>query len=375
MTLRLLHTADWQLGKPYHNLPAEVAPLLREARFAAVRTIAELAARHEAAAILVAGDVFDGNLVPERAIVQALAAMRGFAGPWVLLPGNHDPALAEGVWSRLERLGRPGNVIVAASASPIALADGRLVVLPAPLTERHTSDDLTAWMDAAVTPSSAVRVGLAHGSVAGRLPDTAEAANPIDPERANRAQLDYLAWATGTARSRSARAPGTPARPSPTASVPTTPATCSWWNWPGEARPPAITRLPTARHAWRQLGLDLTGTADPKAALDQLLAGVTALERGVVQLTLTGVLDLESRAALETTLDRWAGELCHLEVRDELVAEPSERDLLSLGESPVIGTVARELVALAAGEPGQRDVASLALRLLYLEHRRLGPGA
>ena len=57
------------------------------------------------------------------------------------------------------------------------------------------------------------------------------------------------------------------------------------------------------------------------------------------------------------------------------MAEPSERDLLSLGESPVIGTVARELVALAAGEPGQRDVASLALRLLYLEHRRLGPGA
>ena len=104
-------------------------------------------------------------------------------------------------------------------------------------------------------------------------------------------------------------------------------------------------------------------------------AGVTAPERGVVQLTLTGVLDLESRAALETTLDRWAGELCHLEVRDELVAEPSESDLLSLGESPVIGTVARELVALAAGEPGQRDVASLALRLLYLEHRRRGPGA
>ena len=66
MTLRLLHTADWQLGKPFHQLPAEVAPLLREARFAAVRTIAELATRHEVAAVLVAGDVFDGNLVPER---------------------------------------------------------------------------------------------------------------------------------------------------------------------------------------------------------------------------------------------------------------------------------------------------------------------
>ena len=238
MSLRLLHTADWQLGKPFHNLPAEVAPLLREARFAAVRTIAELATRHEVAAVLVAGDVFDSNLVPERAIVQALAAMRGFAGPWVLLPGNHDAALAEGVWSRLERLGRPANLVVAATPAPIALADGRLVVLPAPLTERHTSDDLTAWMDDAATPSGAVRVGLAHGSVVGRLPEAADAANPIDPERADRARLTIWRWATGMARSRSRPAPGTPARPSPTASAPTRPATRFWSSWASRRRLP-----------------------------------------------------------------------------------------------------------------------------------------
>ena len=51
------------------------------------------------------------------------------------------------------------------------------------------------------------------------------------------------------------------------------------------------------------------------------------------------------------------------------------RYLQGAGALAAIGTVARELVALAAGEPGQRDVASLALRLLYLEHRRRGPGA
>ncbi len=316
MTLRLLHTADWQLGKPFHNLPGDVAPLLREARFAAVRTIAELATRHEVAAVLVAGDVFDGNLLPERVIIQALAAMRGFAGAWVLLPGNHDAALAEGVWSRLERLGRPANIIVAAAPTPITLADGRLVVLPAPLTERHTSEDLSAWMDAVVTPSGAARIGLAHGSVAGRLPHAADAANPIDGERAIRARLDYLAlgdwhgtleigprtWYAGTPEPDRFRAndagnvllveldePGAAAR---------------------------VARLPTARHAWRQLELDLTVAADPKAALDQLMAGVPGPERAVVQLTLTGVLDLEARMGLELALGRWAGEMCHLEICD-----------------------------------------------------------
>ena len=375
MTLRLLHTADWQLGKPFHNLPGEVAALLREARFAAVRTIAELATRDEVAAVLVAGDVFDGNLLPERDIIQALAAMRGFAGAWVLLPGNHDAALAEGVWSRLERLGRPANIIVAVAPTPITLADGRLVVLPAPLTERHTSEDLSAWMDAAVTPSGAARIGLAHGSVAGRLPHAADAANPIDGERAIRARLDYLAlgdwhgmleigprtWYAGT--------------PEPDRFRANDAGNVLLVELEEPGAPPRVARLPTARHAWRQLELDLTVAADPKAALDQMMAGVPGPERAVVQLTLTGVLDLEARMGLELALGRWAGELCHLEICDQLLAEPSERDLLSLGESPVIGAVAGELAALAGqGDAGQREVAALALRLLHLEHRRLDPG-
>lgn len=375
MTLRLLHTADWQLGKPFHLLPVDIAPLLREARFAAVRAIAGLAAQHEVAAVLVAGDVFDSNLVPERVIVQALAAMRGFAGPWVLLPGNHDPALAEGVWSRLERLGTPANVIVAGASTPITLADGRLVVLPAPLTERHSSDDLTAWMDAAATPSGAVRVGLAHGSVAGRLPEAADAVNPIDAERADRARLDYLAlgdWHGTLAIASRTWYAGTP-EPDRWRANDAGNVLLVELDEPGT--PPVVTRLPTARHAWRQVDLDLTGAVDARAALDGALAGIATAERAVVQLTMTGAVDLAARASLEQALDRWSGEFCHLEVRDQLVAEPSERDLLALGESPVIGGVARELAALGARDASQREVASLALRLLYLEHQRMAPGA
>lgn len=375
MSLRLLHTADWQLGKPFRNLPAEVAPLVREARLAAVRTIAALAARHEAVAVLVAGDVFDSNLVSDRAIVQALAAMRGFAGTWVLLPGNHDALLSEGVWSRLERLGRPENVLVAASATPIPLAGGRVVVLPAPLTERHTTDDLTAWMDEAATPSGALRVGLAHGSVSGRLPEAADAANPIDPERATRARLDYLAlgdWHGTLEIAPRTWYAGTP-EPDRFHSNEAGHVLLVELNEPGQ--PPALTRLATARHGWRQLDLDLTGVTDPKPALDALLARATGMEHALVQLTLTGVVDLAGRAALEAALERLAGEVCHLEMRDRLLAEPSERDLLALAGSPVVGTVARELAALAAGDPGQRGIATLALRLLYLEHHRLGSAA
>jgi DNA repair exonuclease SbcCD nuclease subunit len=375
MTLRLLHTADWQLGKLFHNLPGEVAALLRDARCEAIRRIAELATQHDVAAILVAGDVFDGNLVPERTLVQALAAMRGFAGNWVLLPGNHDAALAEGVWSRLERLGRPANVIPATAPVPVTLADGRLVVLPAPLTERHTSDDLSAWMDGVETPSGALRVGLAHGCVAGRLPESADAANPIDAERATRARLDYLAlgdWhGTLEIAPRSWYA-GTP-EPDRFRANDAGNVLLVELDEPGGTA--SVRRLPTARHQWRQLRLDLTGATDVRAALERILAEAGGLERAIVQLTLTGAVDLEARAAVQTVLARWEGEFCHLEVRDELAAEPSERDLMGLADAPVIGVVAGELAGLARGSDlDERTVASLALRLLYLEHRRLGGG-
>jgi hypothetical protein len=235
VTLRLIHTADWQLGKPFQRLPADIAALLREARLAAVRTIASLATRHDAAAVLVAGDMFDSNLVPERTIVQALAAMRGFAGHWILLPGNHDALLSEGVWSRLDRLGRPANLVIAGTPAPIVLADGRLVVLPAPLTERHTADDLTVWMDEAPTPSGALRVGLAHGSVGVAYPRPLTRLTRSIPRVPPPPALTISPSATGTAHSRSRPAPGIPARPNPTVSAPTRPATHFWSSSPSPA--------------------------------------------------------------------------------------------------------------------------------------------
>jgi hypothetical protein len=109
--------------------------------------------------------------------------------------------------------------------------------------------------------------------------------------------------------------------------------------------------------------------------LDDLRTGTAGLEHALVQLTLTGAVDLATRAALETHLERWSGELCHLEVRDQLLAGPSESDLLDLAGSPVVGTVARELADLAAADPAQREAAKLALRLLFIEHHRLGSHA
>ena len=133
MPVSIIHTADWQIGKQFANVSGDAGAVLREQRFHTVRRIADVAREREVDAVLVAGDVFDSNAVKDETVRRTINAMEGFAGPWVLLPGNHDAALAESVWTRMKRWGTVENLVLATSREPIVLANGGMIVLPAPL--------------------------------------------------------------------------------------------------------------------------------------------------------------------------------------------------------------------------------------------------
>ena len=89
---RFLHTADWQIGRQYSRFAEEDASILADARFIAIERLATLATEQALDAVLVAGDVFDAQTVSDRTIHRTFQAKAGFTGPWLLLPGNHDPA-------------------------------------------------------------------------------------------------------------------------------------------------------------------------------------------------------------------------------------------------------------------------------------------
>jgi DNA repair exonuclease SbcCD nuclease subunit len=372
MSIRILHTADWQLGRSFAGLPGEAAPLLREARFEAVRTVARLAQERRADLVLVAGDVFDDNLVGTATVARALAAMRDFAGPWVLLPGNHDAATAASVWGRLRQQPLPPNLILALEPEPLPLLDGRLIVLPAPLTARRAQDDLTAWMDGAASPAGAWRVGLAHGAVAGRLPAEAEASNPIAPDRADRARLDYLAlgdWHGTLEIGPRAWYAGTP-EPDRFHDNEAGHALLVELAAPGAS--PTVERLPTAGHRWLAAELDATGLeeSDAAGALEALAQGDR--HKTLLRLRLRGAVSLAARAALQRELERIGGELCWLDLDETgLVDAPTAADLAALAMEPATAAAARRLGELAASGPTleERETAGLALRLLFVEAR------
>jgi hypothetical protein len=298
--------------------------------------------------------------------------MQRYPCRWWLLPGNHDYARNGGLWDRVRRKASD-NIILLTDPSAQEIEAG-VWLLPAPLIHRHNLDDPTELFDSMETPGAKLRIGLAHGSIRD-FTARGETKNQIAPDRAKRSNLDYLAlgdWHGTLEIAPRTWYAGTP-EPDRFRANDAGNVLLVELDQPGE--PPAITRIATARHGWRQLDLDLTGVTDLTSAVEGLLADATGREHALVQLTMAGVIDLAGRTAVEAALERLAAEVCHLELRDRLLAEPSERDLLALAGSAVVGTVARELAALAAEDPAQREIAALALRLLYLEHHRLGSAA
>ena len=100
--LRLLHTADWHLGRRFPSFPEEGQTKLSRARMDVVATILDVARRNAVNAVLCAGDIFD-DPDPSPDFWEGLARIfqaRGARHPPVfLVPGNHDPLTQESVWA------------------------------------------------------------------------------------------------------------------------------------------------------------------------------------------------------------------------------------------------------------------------------------
>ena len=364
---KFLHTADWQIGRLFATFDPEHAPLLAEARISAVERLAALAAARGVDAVLVAGDVFDAQTVSDRTVRRLFNALSAFAGPWLMIPGNHDAALAESVWTRAQRLGAvPANVHLCLMPEVRLFPELGFAVLPAPLTQRHTYGDLTDWFDSAETPAGLLRIGLAHGSVQGILAEDIDSANPIAMDRPDRARLDYLAlgdWhGTKIVGPRIAYS-GTPeparfkANDSGQALLVDIPAVGAF---------PHITPIATAQFRWRSITVELQVESDA----DFLMGLLQALQSNeVVDLTITGRVSLAMRNRLLDAVGQAEATARHLQIDlSGLQLVPSDDDIAGLQADGYLAEVIRELRAANTTLDAEGvNVAQDALALLAAE--------
>ena len=360
---KFLHTADWQIGRQFSTFDPEDAHPLADARIAAVERLAALAVAHQVDAVLVAGDVFDAQTVADRTILRMFNAMAAFSGPWVLISGNHDAALAEGVWTRAQRLGAvPANVRLALTAEPVLLPDCQTVVLPAPLTQRHTYGDSTAWFDDAPTPNGWLRIGLAHGGVQGVLAEGVASANPIAAERAAQARLDYLALGDWHGTKRIDARTWYSGTPEPDRFKSNAAGQALFVDIAGAGVEPVVTQLPTAQFDWQEHAFSLRVATD----LDELFSLLNGFAPHVVlDLHLDGQLALAEHQRLTSALGLARARLRHLSVDlTALRLAPTADDIASLHAEGYLAEVIAELHAEQAGTGDAADIARAALAIL-----------
>lgn len=124
---RLLHTADWHLGRAFHGED------LMAAQAAFVDHLVGLARTSQVDGIVIAGDLYDRALPPVDAVRLADEALSRLAevAPVVLISGNHDSAARLGFGGRL--LARAGVHVATDPArigEPVELAGTLLYPLP-----------------------------------------------------------------------------------------------------------------------------------------------------------------------------------------------------------------------------------------------------
>src|SRR6187399_3115803 len=101
MITRFIHTADWQLGKPFAGVEdLTKRAMLQQERIAVLHRIAAAAQAHDAAFVVVAGDVFDSPGATKTTVSAACATIGAMARPVFVIPGNHDCGGPGSVWEQ-----------------------------------------------------------------------------------------------------------------------------------------------------------------------------------------------------------------------------------------------------------------------------------
>ena len=167
--LKVLHTADWHLGRRFLSFPEDAQKRLSRARMDVVSTILNVARRNAVDAVLCAGDVFD-DPDPHRDFWEGLA--KAFNehpephAPLFLIPGNHDPLTSDSVWA-------PGHPFRKQLPPWVHVVDRddftheltpNAVLYARPCRSKAGENDLAMALPAREVGDERIRIGCVHGS-------------------------------------------------------------------------------------------------------------------------------------------------------------------------------------------------------------------
>lgn len=377
IVLKLLHTADWHLGRRFPRFGPEAARTLSRARRDVLERIFHEAERNQVDVVLCAGDLFDTAQPDEdfkSALLQVLNRLNWKNRPVFLLPGNHDPLVAESVWRDPSfRKALPGFVRVVDRELLEVPLPNDCVLYAVPCLSRAGQNDPTAAIPVRAAGDTRVRIGLVHGS-------TFDAGDwktnfPISKDAALERGLDYLAIGD-THGFRFVP----PDRKVPPTLYPGTPEPTAFDEhdaghvalvFINRARQAMVQKRPVGQWKWEELTVK---------SMDELrlLAMRTDLAARVLRLTLDLRVSTPEYQEAEALLGKLEGSAStHARVgvlelnREKLSLDLTHLEALAAALPPVLQAAVKRL-RLEAAQPEQRAAAERALFHLFSLSKRAG---
>jgi DNA repair exonuclease SbcCD nuclease subunit len=195
VALKLLHTADWHLGRRFPSFPEKAETELTRARFNVLDKILAVAEQRTVDAVLCAGDLFDEPTPdPEwwQPVVTKLAGWRARI-PVFLLPGNHDPLQPGSVYHPDHGFRRalPPWVRVVDDDHFTVQLNAASVLHARPCRSSAAEDDPALALPAREPGDTRIRIGMVHGSTFDYV--DCQLNFPISKDAAAQRGFDYLA--------------------------------------------------------------------------------------------------------------------------------------------------------------------------------------
>lgn len=199
--VRIFHTADVHVGLKFtRGYPESLQKSLVDERVAVVARMADLANQEGCQLFVVAGDLFDHLRVSKKVIRQTAEALRRFDGMVAVLPGNHDykSEADDPIWPDFKDSLGEGHLIldrcVPFDLEPFGLP---VVLLPGVCNAKHSKENAVGWIKEATAelPEHKLKIGVAHGSLAGLSPDFNGDYFPMQQSELN--QMDVDLWLLG----------------------------------------------------------------------------------------------------------------------------------------------------------------------------------
>ncbi len=368
--MRFIHTSDWQLGMTRHFLSAEAQARFSEAREQVIRRLGAVAAAQQAAFVVVAGDVFETNVLSPRTVGRALDALSAVPVPVYLLPGNHDPYGPGSVYQSADfkRL-CPPQVRVLADTSVVPVSDD-VELVGVPWTSKRPAEDLVARCLAHLPPRQArFRVIVAHGQFESMGSQDSAAVIDAAPLEAllREGELHYVALGDrhSTTQQGDTGRIWYSGAPEATDYDEVDPGNVLVVDLePGGVRV-ARQRVGTWRFVEHVLAVH-QGTAAEQVR--RWLAGLPAKSTTIVKLTLSGTIGVLDRARVEAALDEARQLFAAVERhthRDQLAVLPDGGDFADLELSGFQRQALMELLDGARGDGPDAERYQDALALLY----------